>query len=239
VVGHQHLFLYWIVQADVCQRTLRALRSGRTDRAVRLLRLATALRWGEIAAMLNCGNLPTALYQSFLRPRMEAVRGDFSARSAQDYLTLEGAMDELLADLRKRPSSPPHLAQAQQAFQRANTRWKESHIEVAERLQPGLSLAVLEYQRLREQGLGLNYPQYVTRVIQSREALATYDQFFGVDRVPMGPEEFAETAVWILGQAHSILALPREQLRWVLRGDHSLIAVIDRLFRPRATPSAP
>jgi hypothetical protein len=33
--------------------------------------------------------------------------------------------------------------------------------------------------------------------------------------------------VWILGQSHRILALPRELLRWALRGDHCLIAVID------------
>jgi hypothetical protein len=230
VVGHQHLFLYWSIQADVCRRVSRALQSGQTARAVRLLDVATALRWGEIAAMLNCGSLPPERYQAFLRPQMEAVRADFSARSAHDYLVLERALDQLRKDLRQLKNPDDRLARARQAFLKSCTQWRERHIEVAERLQPGVSLAVLEYQRLRDQGLGLSFPQYVDQVIQSREALAVYDRFFGVQRVRMSLEEFAETAVWVLGQIHRILALPREQLKWVLRGDHLLIAIIDRLL---------
>jgi hypothetical protein len=239
VVGHQHLFLYWIIEADVCKRVSGALRSGNADRAARLLGLATALRYGEIAAMVNCGNLPSEVYQAFLRPKMEAVRADFSARSAQDYLALEVATEEVHNAFRGLPDLPSHLSNARQAFRKVCTRWKEYHIEVAERLQPGVSLAVLEYQRLRDQGLGLSFPQYVDQVIQGRQAMDDYDRFFGIRRARMSLEEFADTAVGILGQVHGILALPREELKWVLRGDHLLVAVIDRQLHARPTPSAP
>ncbi len=235
VVGHQHLFLYWMVEAEVCQRASRALRAGDADRAARWLGLATALRWGEIAAMLNCGSLPTELYQAFLRPKMEAVRADFSARSAQDYLALEGALEALRKDLSTFRDQPAHVAKARQAFRQSCTHWRQHHIEVAERLQPGVSLAVREYQRLREEGIGMSFPQYVDRVIQSKEVMAVYDRFFGIERVRMGLEEFAETTVRTLGQAHRMLALPREQLKWVLRGDHLLVAFLDGLLRREPT----
>jgi hypothetical protein len=238
VVGHQHLFLYWIVQGEICRRATRAWRTGDADRAARLLHVAAALRWGEIAAMLNCGELPPDDYQAFLRPKMELVRADFSARSAQDYLVFETALSELRKDLRTLKDVPAPLAQARLAFQKANTRWKELHIEVAERLQPGVSLAVMEFQRLRDQGLGMSFPQYVDDVIQSKAAMAQYDDFFGVRRVPVSAEQFAETAVWVLNQAHRILALPREQLRWVLRGDHLVLAIIGSSLRPQAARRA-
>jgi hypothetical protein len=231
VVGHQHLFLYWIVQADLCERAERALKAGKEARAARLLRLLTALRWGEIAAMLNCGNLASSLYQAILRPKMEAVRADFSARSAQDYLAMETAMTALRKALRQLPRSSGALGRALGAYQQACSKWKEHHIEVAERLQPGVSLAVLAFQRLRDQGLALSFPQYVDSVIQSTEAMAQYDRFFGVERAHVGLEELARTALWVLGQAHRILALSREQLKWVLRGDHLLVAYLDHLLR--------
>jgi hypothetical protein len=238
VVGHQHLFLYWIVQADLCARATRALQAGKWARATQLLRRLAVLRWGEIAAMLNCGNLASALYQAVLRPKMELVRADFSARSAQDYLAMETVLTALRKTLRQLPYADEALEQAQRVFQRACAQWKEHHIEVAERLQPGISLAVIEYQRLRDQGLGLSFPQYVDTVIQSTEAMAQYDRFFGVERLRMDLQDFAETALEVVAQAHRILALPREQLKWVLRGDHLLVAYLDHLLRAPAQAPA-
>jgi hypothetical protein len=227
-----------MVQADLCQRATRALNAGKNERAARLLRRLAALRWGEIAAMLNCGNLASPLYQAVLRPKMEAVRADFSARSAQDYLALETALTELRKTLRQRPRTDDALGRAQHAFQQACSKWKEHHIEVAERLQPGASLAVMEFQRLRDQGLQLSFPQYVDTVIQGTEAMAQYDRFFGVERLHMTLEEFVQTALWVLAQVHRILALPRQPLKWVLRGDHLLVAYLDHLLGRRQRSSA-
>lgn len=235
VVGHQHLFFYWIVQADLGRRIRQALEDAQLDRAARRLRHLASLRRGEIAAMLNCGDLASPLYQSVLRPRMVAIRADFSARSAQDYVAMETEMDRLGEFLRDPSRESESLAAAHREYRDACTAWKQHHIEVAERLQPGASLAVQEYRRQRAEGLEMSFSHYVAAVIQSTEAMAQYDRFFGIERASMSIDELASTATWVVSQAHRLLLLPLEPLVWLMRGDQLLLAHLDRALRATAS----
>jgi hypothetical protein len=226
--GHHHLFLYWLVEADVFRRVTRSLEADAPGEAAHFLELATVLRWGETAAMLNCGGFPAEAYREFIRPSMEAVRPDFSARSSLEYLRLELALGEMHARLNTLAAIPPQLAVARRGFHEACRAWRDYHVQVAERLQPGSSLAVREYDRQKERGLALTFPQFVQRVIQSQEALADYDRYFGVVRAAdVTPQELAETTRHVLAQVARVLALTPEPAQWLARGDRALTAFIE------------
>ena len=236
--GHLHLFVYWIMATDACRRACKAIHQGDFGKAVRWLNRAATLRWGETAASYNSGAFSQDMYKKFIRPSMEAVRPDFSGRSARDYLTLLLAMEELKRACLSVSEPGESFRQAQERFAASCKGWWTHHNVIVERLAPERSLALREHQRkVSQEGLNMTFAEYREQVIQSDPARDDYDRYFGVVRKDMTLEEFAEVVTQIVSEVHTNLHLPPNQFRWLMCGDHLMLTLIEkRLNRFSSSP---
>jgi len=226
VVGHHHLFLYWLLIAESCNEVTRAITSQKSPVAALWLHRANTLMLGSIGAMMNSGDFSPEMYQDFLRPSMVRVREDFSAASSIEYhrlkLALDG-MEQALKQAYEELSMPAEIADALNAFNDGKRMWFKYHFQAARQLQPGDALLDIALKRMEQEGHKVTRSEYMDKVIRSPQAQADYDYYFGVERVRgMYAEDFRAYVLYTIGSIQRGLAassLDADLLRLVYEGD--------------------
>jgi hypothetical protein len=223
--GHHVEFIYWGVLAHACELVTAALAAGDGAVADRWLARAEALIRGSGAMLYFCGALGADVYDRCLRPSMEAERDDFSGDMSREFLSMMVAKAAMVAALK---DGHPELADR---FHKAERVWYQHHGEVVHALHPGKSLLREKVERLEQEVESFDYKAYLEDVVRSEQALADYDDYFGVQRSgSLTLDEYWTQALEKLATVHSSFAMGPTQRDELMRGDAAVLAVVSELF---------
>jgi len=224
--GHHVEFLYWEMTRLACQRVTAALEDGDDAEAERWLGRVDALTRGSGAMLYFCGALDAETYDRCLRTSMEAERDDFSGDMSRDFLAMMDAKAKMKASLESGGKQ-----ELTDRFRRAERVWMIHHGDVVRALHPGKSLLREKVEQLEQEAESFDYQAYVDNVVRSEQALADYDDYFGVRRSDsITLDEFWTQALEKLATVHSGFSLESEQREELMRGDAVLIAVLSELL---------
>jgi hypothetical protein len=224
--GHHCEFLYWQVLAHACERVAAALAAGDRAEAERWLDRAAALIRGSGALLYFCGALDADTYDRCLRPSMEAERDDFSGDMSREFLAMMHAKADMVDALEAAGDD-----ELSGRFHRAERVWYAHHGEVVHALHPGKSLLREKVDRLEQEVESFDYRAYVEDVVRSEQALADYDDYFGVQRsATLTLDEYWTQALEKLATLHSGFAIGATQREELIRGDAALLAVLSELL---------
>ncbi len=229
--GHHHTFLYWQIESYACEQVTNYLGERNVEQAVFWLKRAAKLVRGTTAVMINCGEFNPHIYDGFIRPAMKALREDFSADSSVDFLTQFKTKLKMLNAIKDfTPNEQKDgmlLKKAEDDFHDAEKYWMHKHIEITHKLHPGDSLLQEKLKHMADQGVHVHYNTYLINVVESREAEADYDHFFGVERTTdMTFESYWSQALNKLYLAHQDLHTTQEITHGIMQGDSLLMTII-------------
>lgn len=222
--GHHVEFLYWQATVLACDRATAAAENGDDDEArYWVLRVAVLVR-GSAAMLHFCAAFDPGRYDPCLRPSMAAKREDFSGDMSRDFLAMMTARARLDDALRERGDA--HRA-ALMALKDANKYWTRHHGQVVMSLHPGSSLLRDKLARLSEQNVSFDPAHYIATVVHGEQALADYDDYFGVVRTAdMKVGDYWTQAVEKLATVHRSFAMDAETRTSLMRGDGVLLGMI-------------
>ena len=224
--GHHCEFLYWQVLAHACERVTAAISADDAAQAERWLDRATALIRGSGALLYFCGALDAETYDRCLRPSMEAERDDFSGDMSREFLAMMDAKADMVEALKAAGDQSLN-----DRFHGAERTWYAHHGEVVHALHPGKSLLREKVDRLEQEVESFDYRAYVDNVVRSDQALADYDDYFGVQRSEsLTLDDYWTQALEKLATLHSGFAIGATQREELMRGDAALLAVISELL---------
>ncbi len=228
--GHHCEFLYWQVLAHACERVTAGLSGDEQAEAERWLDRAAALIRGSGALLYFCGALDAETYDRCLRPSMEAERDDFSGDMSREFLAMMDAKADMVEALKASGD-----AELSDRFHTAERVWYAHHGEVVHSLHPGKSLLREKVDRLEHEVESFDYRAYVQNVVRSEQALADYDDYFGVQRsASLTLDEYWTQALEKLATVHSGFAIGAGQRDELMRGDAALLAVVSELLEADA-----
>ena len=120
-------------------------------------------------------------------------------------------------------------------FEDSDGYWRRHHTDVVLSLHPGSSLLRDKLARLRRERETFDPSHYIAAVVHSEQALADYDDYFGVLRnEDMKAGDYWTQAVEKLAAVHRGFAMDAETRTALMRGDAVLLAVIsETLAEPR------
>jgi hypothetical protein len=207
-LGHHLEFLQWQATAAACDRVSAAVVAGDPVAVRRWMGRTARLIRGSGVLLHYCAAFDAEAYDPCLRASMEAERDDFSGDMSNEFLTMMEAKARMVQAL----TDAGHLGHELQAFRAAERAWHLHHGEVIRALHPGKSLLREKLERLADESTEFDYRAYVDGVVRSPQALADYDDYFGVSR----RDDLTLDAYWT--QAVAKVALAHEHLD--LRGVH-------------------
>ncbi len=224
--GHHVEFLIWGACALACERVTAALEAGDADEAARWLGRSAALTRGSGALLYFCGALDAEVYDRCLRPGMEAERGDFSGDMSRELLAMMEAKAGMLDALKKHGDEDLITE-----FHSAERVWYRHHGEVVRSLHPAASLLKQTVDRLTEEVEEFDYQEYLSKVVRGEQALADYDDFFGVVRTDsLTLDDYWTQALEKLAAVHHGFTMTAEQRGELMRGDAVLLAILSELL---------
>jgi hypothetical protein len=222
--GHHVQFLYWEATLLACERVVSAVEAN-DGRAVEhwLARVGTLIR-GSGAMLHFCAAFDPGRYDPCLRSSMAAERDDFSGDMSRDFLAMMRARARMSAVLQEHREQH---AEALAALAKSDAYWRERHTQVVMSLHPGSSLLRDKLARLRREREAFEAAHYIATVVHSAQALADYDDYFGVVRSEdMKVGDYWTQAVEKLAAVHRGFALDAEARTALMRGDAVLLAII-------------
>jgi hypothetical protein len=105
--------------------------------------------------------------------------------------------------------------------------WRQRHTEVVLALHSGSSLLRDKLTVLRREREAFEPSHYIATVVHSEQAMADYDDYFGVVRNPeMAVGDYWTQAVEKLAAVHRGFALDADTRTALMRGDAVLLAII-------------
>jgi hypothetical protein len=234
--GHHVEFLYWEATVQACEAVISATQAGDRPAVEQCLaRVATLIRGS--AAMLNyCAAFDPARYDPCLRPSMAAERDDFSGDMSRDFLAMMDARGRMATTLGEAGVAQP--AGALEELRQAEGFWQTHHTQVVMSLHPGSSLLRDKLARLRRERDAFDPANYIATVVHSEQALAAYDDYFGVTRTDdMKIGDYWTQAVEKLATVHRSFAMDAETRTALMSGDGVLLAIIsETLGDPQPDP---
>ena len=120
-----------------------------------------------------------------------------------------------------------HYTRALAAFEDSDGYRRRRHTEVVMSLHPGSSLLRDKLARMRREQEAFDPSHYIATVVHSEQALADYDDYFGVLRrgdVKLG--DYWTQAVEKLAAVHRGFVMDAETRTALMRGDAALLAII-------------
>ena len=224
--GHHVEFLIWGTCALACERVTAAIGEGDDEEAARWLGRSAALTHGSGALLYFCGALDAETYDRCLRPGMEAERGDFSGDMSRELLSMMEAKAAMLDALTEHGDE-----ELITGFHSAERVWYRHHGEVVRSLHPAASLLKQTVDRLTEEVEEFDYQEYLSKVVRGEQALADYDDFFGVVRTDsLTLDDYWTQALEKLAAVHHGFTMTAEQRGQLMRGDAVLLAVVSELL---------
>jgi hypothetical protein len=222
--GHHVEFLYWEATTVACEEVIGAAGAGDAA-AVRhwLARVATLIR-GSAAMLHYCAAFDPVRYDPCLRPSMAAERDDFSGDMSRDFLAMMAARARM--DIALREPAGEYVDELAGVSEAAGY-WQRHHADVVVTLHPGSSLLREKLSRLRRERDAFDPAHYVDTVVHSDQALADYDDYFGVlrsDQMKIG--DYWTQAVEKLATVHRSFAMDAQTRTALMRGDGVLLAII-------------
>lgn len=235
--GHHVEFLYWEATTVACDRVVLAAGAGEANVVGHWLgRVATLIR-GSAAMLHYCAAFDPSRYDPCLRASMAAERDDFSGDMSLDFLAMMAArarMDAALAEL------GGEYADGLADLGDAAGYWQRHHADVVMTLHPGSSLLRDKLARLRRERDAFDPAQYIATVVHSDQALADYDDYFGVQRSDdMKIGDYWTQAVEKLATVHGSFAMDAPTRTALMRGDGVLLAIISETLAEPPEPSLP
>jgi hypothetical protein len=218
--GHHVQFLYWEATLLACERAISAVEDGDGGAVEHWLARAGTLIRGSGALLHYCAAFDPGRYDPCLRASMAAERDDFSGDMSRDFLAMMGARARMNDALQPCGGALVALADA-------DAYWRQRHTEVVMSLHPGSSLLRDTFARLRREREAFEPAHYIATVVHSEQALADYDDYFGVvrsDEMKVG--DYWTQAVEKLAAVHRGFALDAETRTALMRGDAVLLAII-------------
>lgn len=226
--GHHLEFLHWQATSLTCRKALEAVEADDHVALVAWMDRTTRLIRGSGALLHYCAAFDPSAYDPCLRVSMEAERDDFSGDMSTEFL----AMMDQKAALVRTLTAAGHLGHELQAFRSAERAWARDHGEVIRRLHPGKSLLREKVERLEHEAADFDYGSYVRTVVRSSEALAAYDDYFGVERRDdLTLDEYWAQAVSKVALAHAHMDLAGAHRSAVMRADAALLETLSLLAR--------
>lgn len=235
--GHHVEFLYWEATVLACERLLSAAESrdkvgvehwlARTDKLIR----------GSGAMLHYCAAFDPARYDPCLRPSMAAERDDFSGDMSRDFLAMMAARAQVTAALQERREE---YSDALVIFADSDGYWRQRHTEVVMSVHPGSSLLRDKLARLRREREAFDPSHHIATVVHSEQALADYDDYFGVVRdQDMKAGDYWTQAVEKLAVVHRGFAMNAQTRTALMRGDAVLLAIISETLAEPPPDTAP
>lgn len=221
--GHHIEFLYWEATALACEHATSAAERGDHLAVAHWLARAATLVRGSGAMLHYCAFDP-ARYDPCLRPSMAAERDDFSGDMSRDFLAMMAARAHLAAALREYGDQ---YTNALATLEDSDGYWRRHHTEVVMSLHPGSSLLRDKLARMRREQEAFDPSHYIATVVHSEQALADYDDYFGVlrrDDVKAG--DYWTQAIEKLAAVHRGFGMDAETRTALMRGDAVLLAII-------------
>jgi hypothetical protein len=222
--GHHVQFLYWEATLLACERVISAVEASDGRAVERWLARVGMLIRGSGALLHYCAAFDPGRYDPCLRASMAAERDDFSGDMSRDFLAMMRARARMSVVLE---ACRDQRADALAALRESDAYWRERHTEVVMSLHPGSSLLRDKLARLRREREAFEAAQYIATVVHSEQALADYDDYFGVVRSEdMKVGDYWTQAVEKLAAVHRGFALDAETRTALMRGDAVLLAII-------------
>jgi hypothetical protein len=230
--GHHVEFLYWEATILACEAVISSAGAGDMAAVEHwLARVATLIR-GSGAMLHYCAAFDPARYDPCLRPSMAAERDDFSGDMSRDFLAMMEARGRMATALREAGGADAGGADADGAdalteLRDAEQFWQRHHTDVVLSLHPGSSLLRDKLARLRRERETFDPSHYIATVVHSEQALADYDDYFGVlrsDDMKIG--DYWTQAVEKLATVHRSFAMDAETRTALMRGDGVLLAIV-------------
>jgi len=250
LVGHDHLFLYWLTLSLAFEQVTAAIQNGNVQSATLWIDRASRLMLGSIGAMINSGDFSTETYRDFIRPSMLLAREDFSAASSKEHMMMMLSLQEM-RDAMKRAGFGSEavvpgactLGDAYQGFRQAAQTWYHEHDAIALRLEPSdRSLLAEKLRKMKEEGQSINWRDYINNVVRSPGAQQDYDRYFGVIRTQvLALEDLEAMLLHTLDRVrlHLSCALTPQQMAWLVEGDLMLLTITaERLVQAPSPVSA-
>ena len=223
-LGHHVEFLYWEATALACEYVISASQRGDKPAVDHWLARAATLIRGSGAMLHYCAAFDPARYDPCLRPSMAAERDDFSGDMSRDFLAMMAARARMTAALLDRDDEH---AEALAMFDDSDRYWRQHHTDVVMQLHPGSSLLRDKLARLRREREAFDPSHYIATVVHSEQALADYDDYFGVVRSDdMKAGDYWTQAVEKLAAVHRGFAMDEGTRTALMRGDAVLLAII-------------
>lgn len=171
-----------------------------------------------------CAAFDPTRYDPCLRPSMAAERDDFSGDMSRDFLLMMAARAQMAAALR---AYGEQHTNALTTFEDSDGDWRRHHTEVVMSLHPGSSLLRDKLARMRREQEAFDPSRHIATVVHSEQALADYDDYFGVLRVDdVKAGDYWTQAVEKLAAVHRGFAMNAETRTALMRGDAVLLAII-------------
>ncbi len=171
-----------------------------------------------------CAAFDPRRYDPCLRPSMAAERDDFSGDMSRDFLAMMAARARMAAALEHHRAGE---LDAVGALAQADDYWHRHHAEVVMSLHPGNSLLRDKLSRLRHERESFDPQHYIATVVHSEQALADYDDYFGVARTDtMKIGDYWTQAITKLATVHRSFAMDADTRTALMRGDGVLLAII-------------
>jgi hypothetical protein len=225
-LGHHLEFLYWETTTMACERIVAAVDAGDGAAVARWTHHAARLIRGSGALLHYCSAFDPGVYDPCLRDSMAAERGDFSGDMSRDFLLMMRAKADMLDALRGAGRHGHEL----EALQAAERDWHRHHGEVILALHPGKSLLRETVERLKAESEAFDYRGYVETVVRGEDALAAYDDYFGVERSDdLTLDAYWTQAVAKLALAHGHLPLRGHHRAELMQGDAAVLAILCEL----------
>lgn len=226
--GHHVEFLYWEATALACDRVVSAIADGDAGEAARWLLRTAALVRGSAAILHYCAAFDSRRYDPCLRPSMAAERDDFSGDMSRDFLAMMRGRDRMAQALRQHRHEP---VDALAALRAADDFWQRHHAKVVMSLHPGSSLLRDKLVALRQERATFDASHYIAAVVHSEEALADYDDYFGVVRADaMKIGDYWTQALAKLATVHRSFAMDAHTRAALMHGDGVLLAIVSEML---------
>ena len=252
--GHHVEFLYWEATTLACDAVISSAEAGDTAAVSHWLARVAALIRGSGAMLHYCAAFDPARYDPCVRPSMAAERDDFSGDMSRDFLAMMEARGRMATALREAGGAEGAGANVGAAsggadagadagalteLRDAERFWQTHHTDVVMSLHPGSSLLRDKLARLRRECEMFDPTPYIKTVVHGEQALADYDDYFGVTRRDdMKIGDYWTQTVEKLATVHRSFAMDAETRTALMRGDGVLLAIIsETLEEPQPAPS--
>lgn len=202
IYGHHAFIVCLAIASYAAEQVMHAATIGDLDSETTWMNRLAELRMGMAAFTCAAGNMPSDMYEGFIRREMEKVDSGFSGLSSLENWVFDEAVLQLKASLSARKDTLPEeqarvIRSLSAAYDAANRKWWEHHARLMRRL---LTVPISLARKAAQDDALDKQPHYNELKTKHRtpDRIETYDHFFACQRRPVSLAQFQRTTQLVL-----------------------------------------